>query len=394
MVWSRRLEERAKKAASSMRDKVERDIEKRFEAEGMSVRRKRIFSMITGEEGDGARRVLLHAIVKNVQFDWKRRWRDSQTPLGLFESSIFSTSLYELAKLEAEGEEAESQSPGGDGAGGARGRDRDIEEKASQVLLAALRQQAQVDLLLSCCSSLHQCERQARDPSSSFLLHSSTIKCRALGKLLRRRLCDDERTRGETERLVDGLEKNLAATVSFQHNPPGLLDVLLWCLLLPSLDSSQPWPPLPSWLSDRLWGLTCAASLRGARLKTHPWLISRAAAAHAPLCSELVETARRGLHKGLELVLSEPGGMTSGPQHKAWGSLNALAELLGHLLLAAPSTRSAASDMLSALVLALPDQLARVICRAIVRALDMMQQTKDQVRALLGGLSEAIADHE
>eukprot|EP00960_Hanusia_phi_P050200 760064-Hanusia_phi.AAC.3 len=37
-----------------------------------------------------------------------------------------------------------------------------------------------------------------------------------MGGKLRRRLCDDERTRGETERLVDGLEKNLAATVSFQ----------------------------------------------------------------------------------------------------------------------------------------------------------------------------------
>ncbi|EKX38417.1 hypothetical protein GUITHDRAFT_154702 [Guillardia theta CCMP2712] len=130
------------------------------------------------------------------------------------------------------------------------------------------------------------------------------------------------------------------------------------------------------------------------RLRTHPWLISRAAAAHPPLCSELVETAQRGLHKGLQHVLSEPGGMTDGPQHKAWVSLNAVAELVAHLLLAAPATRSATSEMLSALLPALPHPLACVVSKAIACALVRMQQTNQEVLSLVDGIAGMVDMNE
>ena len=121
----------------------------------------------------GARRMLLSAIVHNVQFDWKATWKgvkrgDEHTSKG--SASLLVSALREIALIDSspspiamqpsppatrDAERAPRAGQALELTGSRHGAlTEEVEAAASQILLAQARKQAEADLLLMCCHRL------------------------------------------------------------------------------------------------------------------------------------------------------------------------------------------------------------------------------------------------
>jgi hypothetical protein len=117
----------------------------------------------------GARAMLVHAIVHNVQFDWKAAFKhraggeEDKADASSSSSSLLVSAMREFATLQAvnAGQDSECIRRGGtmgaagregeDFGGGGGGLGEEVEAMAAGVMLQQARRQAEADLLLMCC---------------------------------------------------------------------------------------------------------------------------------------------------------------------------------------------------------------------------------------------------
>jgi len=249
----------------------------------------------------GARGMLLHALVHNVQFDWKAAFKNRAAGEdGKSDecASLLVSAMREFAMCHAAGQHGgphdarESERSRSGGRAGAAGREgeafgsggggtaEDVEATAAGVMLEQARRQAEADLLLLCChrtstllgsAPVPLCNQHApkkgEEAHHGWWLQPSAVKSRALARLLRtsasksprahQLLCRVEeavRQLGERESVrcakqarsaAEGQEQGAGveggADAAAEPDGPSMLDICLWALVLSDAEpASQP----------------------------------------------------------------------------------------------------------------------------------------------------------
>ena len=383
---------------------------------------------LLGGERSGARAMLLHAIVHNVQFDWKAPWAgergNGEVPAS-GGASLFVSALREFALLHA-------PSVHGDG-----GMAEGVESAAACVLLAQARKQAEADLLLMCCHRLSpllppdcvpqpgECPATAdsrAEHGGGWWTRPAAIKSRAMARLLRKSAVKSRRGEELLQRVEHAVKelgttgsqfRGSAATVGAdtaasavpqlnRDDGPNMLDICLWALVLPDADIPANHPEAGSVRPAQQATEMCSGTrtppkegsaghgegrlseedvqlrlvlalvdegVRCALMQSQAWLLARAAARDARVRKVVLEEVRVRVRQGMVELLASAGAIAMGEAHAAWATITRISVLIGHLLLACAETRSAAAHMLEGMLGELGDTLAPLLARAVVAAL-------------------------
>jgi hypothetical protein len=232
--------------------------------------------------------MLVHALVSNVQFDWKSRWCNAEDTAAQAGGGLFVAALREYALLRTASESEHTREGWRERAGSkrrvreaehgtSRQPDVDVAQEAARVIMSQARTRGEADLLLMCChhmssfmpsdsvpcaSRLAQASANTSQAamSAGWWLRANAVRCRALARLLcasaatsprgeelLRRVEESVQQLGnggqEREGLVHEREGQLGGRALCHASPdqeaPNMLDVCLWALVLRGVRNSE-----------------------------------------------------------------------------------------------------------------------------------------------------------